>query len=194
MLEAVGWHTLPDLYHQWRNRGRGKWGGGQTALKFSWGNNSLPTGKRGAKKEGKMERKRRKIWKWWGGKLKMEGEKLWKWAEDLFFLFCFVLFCFVACHFLKPLKIVWSLQNGQFLQGKSIYHAGKKSGKVTLSLWKIFLLCQCVPYEVGHSNDESKFKLVGENSLKSTFRPKRAENKSIYENLDTKFLKISVKF
>ena len=43
-----------------------------------------------------------------------------------------MIFFFFACHFLKPLKFVWVYQNGQFLPGKSKFHAGKKWGKVTL--------------------------------------------------------------
>ena len=43
-------------------------------------------------------------------------------------LFLFLVF-FFACHFLKPLKFVRVYQNGQFLPGKIIIHAGKKFGK-----------------------------------------------------------------
>ena len=37
-----------------------------------------------------------------------------------------------ACHFSKPLEFIWVYQNGEFLPGKCIFHAGKKFGKLTL--------------------------------------------------------------
>ena len=58
-------------------------------------------------------------------------KELWKGRSwKLIFFFFFFFFFFLAFHFLKSLKSVWGL--GQFLPGKSIFHAGKKSGKVTL--------------------------------------------------------------
>ena len=80
---------------------------------FSPGNFCCPTGKRGARKKNLKG----KMWKIESGK-----EKVWNWAEDPFFFFFFFFF---ACHFLKRLK----LEN---FTRKSIFHAGKKSGEMTL--------------------------------------------------------------
>ena len=79
---------------------------------FWSGNFCWPTGKREARKKGKMEQKRRKIKK---GKGKMGGGKVTKWGEDLFFF---------AFHFKKPM-IFW----GDFLPGKSISRREKKIRK-----------------------------------------------------------------
>ena len=80
--------------------------------------------------KGKNGEKRRKIWKGRGGKLEMEGEreKVWKWGEDLFFFFFFLLLLLLT--FWK--KIVWVLQIWTIFARKIIFHARKKSGKLTL--------------------------------------------------------------
>ena len=101
---------------------------------FSLGNFCWPTekkegpgrtGKWRGKKEnlkGKKENLEGKMWK-----LKREGKKYENEADNLFsFFFSF------ACHFLKTTK---------FCLGCTKFLAGKKLGKVTLTLWKIFLLC-----------------------------------------------------
>ena len=51
----------------------------------------------------------------------------------LFIYYFFVyLFIYFACHFLKPLKFVWGLPIWTVLPGKIIFHAGTKSGNLTL--------------------------------------------------------------
>ena len=52
-----------------------------------------------------------------------------------FYLFIYLftyLFIYFACHFLKPLKFVWGLPEWTILPGKIIFHAGTKSGNLTL--------------------------------------------------------------
>ena len=49
----------------------------------------------------------------------------------LIYLFIY-LFIYFACHFLKPLKFVWGLPEWTILPGKIIFHAGTKSGNLTL--------------------------------------------------------------
>ena len=61
----------------------------------------------------------------------------WRRKEGMGFFFFF----FLLVTFSKPLKFVWGLPNWKFLPGKRAFHAGKKSGKVTLPSWKVFLLC-----------------------------------------------------
>ena len=51
-------------------------------------------------------------------------------GEDLFFFFFF--FSFLLFIFEKDGNLFWVYQNGNFLPGKSHFHAGKKSGKMTL--------------------------------------------------------------
>ena len=52
------------------------------------------------------------------------------------FFFVVVVCLFVCFHFLKPLKFVWGLPKWTIFTGKSIFHPGKKLGKVTLSPWE----------------------------------------------------------
>ena len=123
----VNLHSL--TLRQWHNR----WGGargcrGQSSpWNFCW-----PTGKRGARKKGKMERKRRKIWKGRGGKLKMSSRSFFK------LFFCFVLFVcfFFAFHFLKHWNLFGVNQNRKFLPGKN-------REKWFCPFWKIFLSRHC---------------------------------------------------
>ena len=66
-----------------------------------------------------------------GGKLKMEGGKSNKMRRGLFFFFFF--FCFSL---FKTTKICFgSTKMGIFYQEKT-FHAGKKSGKITLPPFK----------------------------------------------------------
>ena len=111
----------------WRNR-RGLGAGAEYPMTFFTGKFLLTylPGKKGARKRGKMERKRRKVWKGGGGTLKKEGEKVWKWAEDFFF--------FLACYYLKPLNFkllnfVWGLPNWTILIGKNHILRREKIGK-----------------------------------------------------------------
>ena len=75
-------------------------------------------GKKG-KRRGKKENLKGKRWK-----IEKEEETVWAWAED----FCYSLLVTFWNH--------WNLfgvyQNGLFSLGKIIFHAGKKSGKLTL--------------------------------------------------------------
>ena len=100
-------------------------GGAECPWHFSPGNFCWPTGKKGARKKRKTERKKenlnRKRWKIENGRGK--GMNM---SRRLFFF---------ACHFLFGVY-----QNGQFLPGKS-YFTGKLPGENWLCpLWKIFLL------------------------------------------------------
>ena len=66
-----------------------------------------------------------------GGKLKMEGEEVWNCAEDLFFFFFFFFFFFCFSLF-KTTEICLERNTMEISTRKRIFHAGKKSGKVTL--------------------------------------------------------------
>ena len=99
---------------------------------FSPGNFYWPTGKREGRKKGKWG-KRRKIEKREGGKLKIVQ------YED-FVLFCFVFFGGGLFSLFKTTEICFgSTKMGIFYREKA-FHAVKKSGKMTLPLWKIFIL------------------------------------------------------
>ena len=115
---------------------------GVTGWHFSPRNFCWPTGKRGARKKVKMERKEGNL----KGKCKVENYELWKWAEDLCLFLCllflvfgfgFLLFCscfvlFLCLSLLETTEIcLGSTKMEFFYRGKSIFHAGKKSGKVT---------------------------------------------------------------
>ena len=96
----------------------------------------------GKERQGNMEKKRKEKKenkKREGGKLKIEGGKGRKWGEDLFFFFAF--------HFSKPLKFGLGVPKWEFSYQEKAFHTGKKkSGKINLPPWKIFLLCPCVKY------------------------------------------------
>ena len=121
-------HYLPVLVTcssmQWRNTGGG--GGGQSAPRhFSPENFCWPTGKREARKKGKIERKKGKSTK---GRWKIEKgtRKSYQMRRRHFFFFSFTLF--------KTTEMCFGSTNGNFLPGKKIQE------KWLCSLWKIFLL------------------------------------------------------
>ena len=146
------WSRVTDQlrYQHWRNR-RGEGGrGAECPLTVFTGKFCWPTGKKGARKngkKGKIRRKRRKNWKARGGKLKMEEEKVWKWAVDLFFFFFFSLF--------KPLKFVWALPKWTILSGKIIFQAGKNRETTLAPLKSIPLkpLCSSVKKQTVHESE-----------------------------------------
>ena len=108
---------------------------------FSPGNFCWSTGKRGARRKGKMERKE--------GKFEREQVENWKWKGNnyeneqmtFFFFFFFFFFCFSL--FETNENLFLGLPKWTFLLGKSRFHTSKKSEKVTLPLLEneIFLLC-----------------------------------------------------
>ena len=80
-----------------------------------------------------MERKRRKIWKGRSGKLKMEGERYENEQRTSFYLFFIYLFIYLFCLSLfETTGICFGLPKWTILPGKIIFHAGKKSGNLTL--------------------------------------------------------------
>ena len=132
-----------------RNR-RGR--GGRVSPDILTGKYFLSRGKRGAGKTGKMERKRRKIWKGKGGKLNFfengrgKGMKMSRGLlllllffgfVFLFFVFCFV-FLFACFLLLVTFRNYWNLfglymtKMGKFYQEKAYFTPGKISGKATL--------------------------------------------------------------
>ena len=85
-------------------------------------------GKKGKRwgKEGQFEREEVENWKW-------KMKKVWKWVEDLFFFFFF--FFFFCWPLFGTTEIYLRSTKMDNFTGKShIFHAGKKSGKLTLSL------------------------------------------------------------
>ena len=88
------------------------------------------TKKKGTRKGNGEEKKENLKGKKW--KIENRRGKVWKWAEDLLFYLFIYLFIYFACHFLKPLKFVWGLPEWTILPGKIIFHAGTKSGNLTL--------------------------------------------------------------
>ena len=86
------------------------------------------------KKEGKIKKGNVENWKW-------QKEKLQNEEETFFFPFPFIF----AFHFSKPLKFVLGLPKWEFSIGKKNFTPGKKSVKMTLPLWKIFLLLTPLP-------------------------------------------------
>ena len=107
---------------QWRNS-RGGGGRGQSASSyFSPGIEARKKGK-WKRKEGKSKKGRWKIENGKGKSCKM------KWGLPLFSAFAF------AFHFSKPLAFVLGLPKWEFSTGK-VFHAGKKSEKMTCSLLK----------------------------------------------------------
>ena len=129
----------------WHNRwGQGAGGRGQSAPRdfwpgnFCWSTRKIPgkerQGKKGKwrRKEGKSKKKKKRRWK-----IEYGRRKSYKMMRGPFFFFFF----FFSLHFSKPLKFVLGLyQNGNLLPGKSISCQEKNQKKMTLPLWKIFLL------------------------------------------------------
>ena len=118
------------IKYQWCN----SWGGQGAPWHFSPGNFWWPSGKREARKKGRMEKKRRKI-----NKGKVEN---WKWKEEHYKMkrdpfFFFSLF--------KATEICFgSTKLGIFPTGKNHFTLGKKSGKMTLPpLKNIPVICPC---------------------------------------------------
>ena len=62
-----------------------------------------------------------------------ENSSKMRWGEALFFFFFFFAF-----HFSKQLKFVLGVPKWKFSTGKNAFHAGKKSGKMTLPPQKNF--------------------------------------------------------
>ena len=97
-------HSAPHIFHQ----------------EILWS-----TKKKGTRKGNGEEKKENLKGKKW--KIENRRGKVWKWAEDLFFIYLFILLVTFCNH--------WNLfgvyQNGQFYQEKS-FHAGTKSGNLTL--------------------------------------------------------------
>ena len=81
-------------------------------------------------KEGNGEEKKENLK---GKKWKIENRrgKVWKWAEDLLFYLFIYLFIYLLVTF-WTLKFVWGLPEWTILPGKIIFHAGTKSGHMTL--------------------------------------------------------------
>ena len=75
-----------------------------------------------------MERIRREIVKGEEENLKWTGERYEKWAEDFFFFLLVSFWNFKICLVYTKMEI----------------STEKKSGNVTLPLWKIFLLRHCI--------------------------------------------------
>ena len=114
-LEHIEWQKETDssTFHSGVTGGREQ----SAPWHFSPGNFCWSTGKKGARKKGKMEMKRRenlkgKRWKIENGREKgYENEQRTIYFLSFFsflsFFFLFFFFFFFACHFLKPLKFVW---------------------------------------------------------------------------------------
>ena len=123
------------LGQQWGNsRGAGAGSRGQSAPQhFLSGNFCGPTGKRGARKKGKMEKKKKENWKREGGKLKMEGGKVQnKERTFYFYLFIYLFFFFFSLFtFQNHWNLFWVYQMGIFYQEKA-FQAGKK-------IWKNYI-------------------------------------------------------
>ena len=106
-------------------------GGGQSAPRDFWlGNFCWLTGKREARKKGRMEQKRRKIkkgkvenWKW-------KEEKLLNEERTFFFFFFFFKFIYLFFSLFKTSEICFgSTKMGIFYQEKA-FHAGKNIRKM----------------------------------------------------------------
>ena len=114
----VVWH-----HQQWCNR----WGRGQSSpLTFFTGKFLLTYWEKGARKKGKMERKRRKIWKGGGGKLKTEGKRYENEQRTLFFSSFFFLSLF------ETTENCLGLPKWAIFTREIIFYARKKLGKLTL--------------------------------------------------------------
>ena len=127
---------------------------------------NLPGEKRQARKEGKMEQKRRKIKK--KGRWKIER----KWKEEsykmrrglfiflLFFLSFFLFFFFFWLFTFRTTEICFgSTKMGIFYQEKA-FHARKKIRKTWLCpLWKIFLLRPWFSWWIQKKMGNKSFKL-----------------------------------
>ena len=119
---------------QWRNnRGGGGAGRRVPPWHFSPGKFCWHTGKREARKKGRLEKKRRKKI----GKGKEENLQNEEKTKTFFFFFL------IAFHFSKTTEICFGSSKMGIFNREKAFHAGKKSGKTNLPLWKIFLLRPC---------------------------------------------------